>query len=366
MQSQQCKVAIMQDESLYAELQKERVGKQYTKNFLAMITHEFRNPLHGILGIFQNLLDNLSNKVSELFIGQCQMGIGTVKLMMRLVNDLLDISQLDSGNFSLLNEEAEIEDLVKECVELMQFKYKTKGVSLIYKIVGRIPKLSFDKNRYKQVLINLLGNAIKFTEKGQVVIRISYDNDKKHLHTRVKDSGIGIKDSDKDKLFKFFGKLEDPDKINPQGAGLGLYICKRLVEAMGGRIHLCSEYKKGTIINFGILNHYVPENGIEIPQITISIPTERQVSDDDSMDNNGPQAKYYTPYTATTQARINSQNLNFSKISEKPGLVIDDELICATAVSSYLKSCKYDADIVFFEVVEKYNRHLQVCKLLIW
>ena len=109
-----------------------------------------------------------------------------------------------------------------------------------------------DRNRYKQILLNLLGNAIKFTESGSVTIHVEYDQITHLLWTCVLDTGVGIKEEDKGKLFAFFGKLDGQQALNPQGAGLGLYICKKLTEAMKGSIKLESEHLKGTTISFSI------------------------------------------------------------------------------------------------------------------
>eukprot|EP01022_Parablepharisma_sp_SALTPOND_P016475 TRINITY_DN2418_c3_g1_i1.p1 TRINITY_DN2418_c3_g1~~TRINITY_DN2418_c3_g1_i1.p1 ORF type:complete len:630 (+),score=45.95 TRINITY_DN2418_c3_g1_i1:621-2510(+) len=342
LQDEPYKVCILQDQSLYAELEKEKAAKEYTKKFFAMITHELRNPLQGVLGIFESLLEFLRGEKGES--EQCRMGISTVKLMMRLVNDLLDLTQIETGKFKLTNVLVEIKDVVCECVELMQFKFKSKGVSLIYQFIEPIPLISCDKNRYKQILLNLLGNAIKFTEQGSVTITVEYETESRRLITTVSDTGVGIKPEDQGQLFSFFGKLEDHQALNPQGAGLGLYICKKLSTAMGGEITLESEYLKGTTIQFSI------KNMEEEPFLKVSVHSEEdwREAEADIMESPAPICRI--PYSfAQPNFLLQPEVITTeTRMEQKPVLVVDDEFICASVLKSYLTRHGIDADIVKF------------------
>eukprot|EP01022_Parablepharisma_sp_SALTPOND_P020524 TRINITY_DN3759_c0_g1_i1.p1 TRINITY_DN3759_c0_g1~~TRINITY_DN3759_c0_g1_i1.p1 ORF type:complete len:412 (+),score=56.79 TRINITY_DN3759_c0_g1_i1:1098-2333(+) len=343
------KVCILQDQSLYAELEKEKVAKEYMKKFFAMITHELRNPLQGVLGIFETLLE-----ISNVDPGQCKMGISTVKLMMRLVNDLLDLSQMETEKFKLASEEVNIVELVQECMELMQFKYQTKGVDLVHINESSIPRFKCDKNRYKQILLNLLGNAIKFTDKGQVIIKTNYDSELRKMFTTVKDTGVGIKDEDKEKLFSFFGKLEDQAMVNPQGAGLGLYICKKLTEAMGGRIALKSEYMQGTTITFSVEN----KAEAETPQISFASIPDLDEEDFSSDMEESPHPPFKKPYSFTLKTVPNTATAIRDHVQ---ALVVDDEFICAGVLQAYLKGCGINSETVCLYRYINY-RHLQECR----
>eukprot|EP01022_Parablepharisma_sp_SALTPOND_P033059 TRINITY_DN88119_c1_g1_i1.p1 TRINITY_DN88119_c1_g1~~TRINITY_DN88119_c1_g1_i1.p1 ORF type:complete len:655 (-),score=42.72 TRINITY_DN88119_c1_g1_i1:391-2355(-) len=346
LQDEPYNVCILQDQSLYAELEKEKATKEYTKKFFAMITHELRNPLQGLLGIFEGLLETFRGYGSEY--EQCQMGVSTVKLMMRLVNDLLDLTQLETDKFKLSNSFVRIEDIVHECAELMQFKFKAKGVELVPQIIGPIPRIKCDPSRYKQIVLNLLGNSIKFTEKGSVTLTIEYDHTSHKLVTTVADTGVGVKPEDKSKLFTFFGKLEDQQALNPQGAGLGLYICKKLVEAMGGEISLESEYLKGTTIKFTIQS--IPEELHENSnEISLVIQQNTQSRSEENIVET-PLENYNLPYTfvpvkiltQTTRDMIITE----PNVEQKPVLVVDDEFICARVLQTYLRGCGIDSDSV--------------------
>ncbi len=321
------KVCIVQDQSVYNELQKEKLAKQYMKDFFAMVTHELRNPLQGVLGLFEGMLEELkADDVKQ----QCKMGVSTVKLMMRLINDILDLSQLECNSFRLVEESADVRQLVKECVDLMQFKYKMKGVVLRQNEPVELPKVfRFDKNRYMQILLNLLGNALKFTERdGEVWVSVRYDVQAQKLFTSVKDSGIGIHDKDKEKLFTLFGKLADSAQMNPQGCGLGLHICKKLAEAMGGKISFESEYGKGTTIVYSVQN-----KGVE----TATSDDQLQIPNEDV-----DLSFAHLCCSAHTEMKGPSQGLP----AESLALVVDDELLCANAVKSHLKHCGLSVDSV--------------------
>ena len=356
VQADQYKVCILQDQSWYEELQKERIAKEYMKKFFAMITHELRNPLQGVLGLFESLMDSLKEVRSEA--EKCNMGISTAKLMMRLVNDLLDLAQLETGKFRLANGLTDVPEMVRECMELMQFKYKSKGVALTSYEKEGIPQVKCDQNRYKQILLNLLGNAIKFTEAGSVTVNVEYDLTSHKLWTTVADTGIGIRDEDKSKLFAFFGKLEDQQALNPQGAGLGLYICKKLSEAMKGTIKLESEYLKGTKIAFAIQNQTYETGDTPKEKESPSLNTFKEDARNNEMDESILEHRNQScklPYHFVTGTNAlpmmaTMAGLKEKKVTEmdqKPILIIDDEYICASVLQSYLRSCGIDADIVY-------------------
>ncbi len=378
LQSGSYRLSIIEDQTTHTELHKERLDKQYMKEFFAMIAHELRNPLHGVLGIFESLKEGLPPRESECVGGQCQMGINTVRLMMGLVNDILDLSQLESGNFRLVNVEADVKEMIDECVELMQHKFRAKGVQLIQRVNGITPTLKCDKNRYKQIVLNLLGNAFKFTEHGTVSISASYNYVDDLLLTTVKDTGVGVKDEDRGRLFTLFGKLEGTSLMSPQSAGLGLHICKKLSEAMGGSIRMDSVYMVGTTITFTIKNkasqakvqqsspeqvilHITDDNDTMGNLIrggsdsdVSSIPAEREPS---------PRAKEkdvtLSPFghTYLTSSGCASFPLphRHSKswkpptaalTSEARVLVVDDEPICAMAIQFYLSACGVQCEVV--------------------
>lgn len=212
------KVCVIHDQSIYEELETSRIESQYQKSLFAMVNHELRNPLHGILGIFDVLQrSNMSGELKE----QCRIGVSTGGLMLHLVNDILDISQLETSNFKLTEQLFSVEEVLSDCVEIMKYRYLQKGIALNWEVGGKIIILN-DENRYKQIVINLLSNALKFTKKGYVKVKSWLDSENHKLLTKVKDTGEGIKQEEQDKVFTMYCKLQRQQSANPTGNSFNL------------------------------------------------------------------------------------------------------------------------------------------------
>lgn len=210
------KVCVLNDHSLHEELENSKKESEYQKKLFSVIapyTHELRNPLHGILGILEFIFNSL---ISEELKKQCKIGINTGHLMMMLINDILDISQIHACKFKLTEEIFDAGEMIRECIEIMKFNYDGKGIELRIKVVN-MTIIKNDKSRYKQVIINLLSNALKFTPRGYVKVTAYYDEQNKKLITKVKDTGEGIKEEEQNKIFSEFCKLEQQNSKNPRG-----------------------------------------------------------------------------------------------------------------------------------------------------
>lgn len=207
------KVCEIQDLSLKEELESSRQDAEYQKRLFAMVNHELRNPLHGILGIFEVIS---SENIAEEIKKQCKIGISTGNLMLTLVNDILDISQLEVGKFKLTEQPFNVSEILQECIEVMKYQYENKGIALRLKSTCLI-NIRNDKNRLKQVVINLLSNALKFTSKGYVKITTYYNSETQLLTTKIKDTGEGIREEEKEKVFTMYCKMERQQSANPRG-----------------------------------------------------------------------------------------------------------------------------------------------------
>lgn len=213
------KVCVMHDQSTYEELETSKMEQQYQKCLFAMINHELRNPLHGILGIF-DIIQNYN--ITDAIKQQCDLGISTGSLMLLLVNDILDISQLETCSFKLTEEIFKVDETLQNCFDLMKYRYEQKGIALNKKIKGDL-LITNDRNRYKQIIINLLSNSLKFTSKGYVKITCEYIASSRQLLTKVKDTGEGIKQEEQDKIFTKYCKLKQQKSANPTGKSV-IYI----------------------------------------------------------------------------------------------------------------------------------------------
>lgn len=221
--------------------------------FLANMSHEIRTPMNGVLGMADLLAKTALNAEQQSFVETIQVsGQG----LLTLINDILDFSKLEAGKMLLEIVEFDLTKAVDNVVELLAEKAQEKGIELIAWIDRDVPrKLQGDPTRLRQILINLAGNAIKFTASGEVVVRVSVnsqlpDNDRIDMRFAVKDTGIGIAPEDQKKLFQSFSQVDASTTRQYGGTGLGLAICKQLVEMMGGAIGVDSEVGRGSTFCF--------------------------------------------------------------------------------------------------------------------
>ena len=252
------KICIMQDQRVLEELEQVRLKVKLQKDFFATITHELRNPLHGIMGFLE--VFKLSPISAELH-RNCVVATNTGKLMMSLINDILDSSQIEVNKLTLIETYDNFIEAAEECVAIMRPQYERKHLPLLVVHEPCIPQIYNDRRRYTQIVINLLSNALKFTKRGSVNVNITYDPVLRQLITSVTDTGTGITAANLPRLFQPYGKVSTA-KENPMGVGLGLFICKRLTEQMGGYITVQSTHESvstdalpsGSVFTFAIKN----------------------------------------------------------------------------------------------------------------
>ncbi|HOO56883.1 MAG TPA: ATP-binding protein [bacterium] len=218
--------------------------------FLASMSHELRTPLNSILGFTGIILMGMTGDLNEEQKKQLTMVKNSAEHLLSLINDVLDISKIEAGRVDLSSDEFDVKDVVKEVNEIISTAADEKGLEIITEITGELNMLN-DRRRVKQVLMNLVSNAVKFTEKGSVKISAAGGDDG-FVNVCVTDTGSGISKENMQLLFKPFRQVGDDIEKKSEGTGLGLHLCWKLVELLGGDIRAESELGKGSAFMFNI------------------------------------------------------------------------------------------------------------------
>lgn len=262
--------------SLY-RLEEANTSIRWQKIMFASASHEFRTPLNAIINSYSFIKQTHEAIVAEIYRQEqisrtlekqiqaqskvmqkfISMGSKSSELLCALIEDVLNLSKIEAGTFKLHLSTFKIDSVVQEVYDIFKFQCDQKGIDLQANLAPEVRNKSVisDKNRIKQILLNLLSNSFKFTFQGYIHInaRIVNEHEIDYVEFTVKDSGVGVKKKDIGKLFKLFGMIEhDKDQLNPHGCGIGLTVCKKYVEYMGGSIRLESEFGQGTQVIFTI------------------------------------------------------------------------------------------------------------------
>jgi signal transduction histidine kinase len=218
--------------------------------FLANMSHELRTPLNGVIGFSDLLAKSLLNDADREYAENIN---NSANFLLGVINDILDFSKIESGKMELDIIKSDISKICRDAMGIVRFTASEKSLELIVNIPDDVPGFAYvDPLRLKQILVNLLGNAVKFTSSGEIELKVLFrkiDSRRGIFTYSVRDTGIGIGPGEQEKLFKAFSQADSSTTRKFGGTGLGLVISSMLADKMGSRIELKSEPGKGSVFS---------------------------------------------------------------------------------------------------------------------
>lgn len=218
--------------------------------FLANMSHEIRTPIHAVLGMNAMILrESKESQIKEYALDIQNAG----QSLLSLINDILDLSKIESGKLEILPAEYDFSSLIHDVVNMIEMKARDKGLALNLSVDRKLPsRLWGDDVRIRQILVNLMTNAVKYTETGSVTLAVKADvqGDSAYVTFQIQDTGIGIREEDIGKLFQEFQRIEEQRNRAIEGTGLGMNITMQLLEKMGSRLQVESVYGEGSGFSF--------------------------------------------------------------------------------------------------------------------
>jgi signal transduction histidine kinase len=240
------KVAERTKELMQANIRLKELDRLKTM-FIASVSHELRTPLNSIIGLTGIILQGISGEITEDQRKELTMVKNSADHLSVLINDVIDVSEIEADQIELAIEELDLADLIQEVRDSFKVAVDEKGLKMSLKTPERLI-IKSDSRRAKQVIINLVSNAVKFTDKGEIAINAAKKD--KGVEVSVADTGIGIKKENMKKLFKQFSRIHIAGRTRREGTGLGLYLSKKIADLLGGEIKVKSEFGKGSKFAF--------------------------------------------------------------------------------------------------------------------
>jgi diguanylate cyclase (GGDEF)-like protein len=322
---------VEQERSLVKRLQE---FDKLKDSFLANTSHELRTPLNGIIGLAQSLYDGATGPLPEPTRENLSMIVHSGERLNNLVNDILDFSKLENQGVTLVKKWIDLHVLVDVVLGLSWPLVGAKPLSLCNQVPHDLPPLYADEDRIIQVLHNIIGNAIKFTEQGTVTVSAQQNQDS--VSIEVSDTGIGIEPGHLNNIFDAFHQVEDSTRRTHGGTGLGLLISKKLVELHGGSIQVQSTPGEGSSFSFSL------PTGASTSD-TVSGNTEPQVSSAPAAPLFNPTASSATPSAPPSNIQPHQRHTDLECFSgsEATILVVDDDAVNRKVLSNYLSLKNY-------------------------
>jgi len=248
--------------ALYAELDEKadhlRRADEMKSRFLSNMSHEFRTPLNAIMALSQLLLDRSDGDLTAEQDKQVNYIRKSGEELLELVNDLLDLAKIEAGKIDVRATEFEISNLFSALRGMLRPLLVSTSVNLVFEDAAQFPNMSTDEGKVSQIIRNFVSNALKFTEKGEVRIGAQLSQDGRVVIFSVADTGIGIAEGDQERIFQEFSQIDHPIQRRVKGTGLGLPLCRKLAELLGGSVAVTSQVGVGSTFFASIPLAYVP------------------------------------------------------------------------------------------------------------
>ncbi len=252
----------------YFESQKEKlsaeVANQAKSSFLANMSHEIRTPINAVIGMNEMILRESRERKILHYAGDIK---NASKTLLALINDILDFSKVESGKMEVISAPYQISSVLNDLINMVQPRADEKGLALRLDIDEQLPcELSGDEVRIRQIVSNLLTNAVKYTREGTITLKVRAtrlpDGQRVRLDIAVVDTGIGIRKEDQKKIFETFRRVDEQNNRGIEGSGLGLALSRQLLELMGSKLYVDSEYGRGSAFFFGLEQEIIDDTPI--------------------------------------------------------------------------------------------------------
>ena len=303
-------------------------------NFLANMSHEIRTPMNAIVGMDEMILRESSNPKVIKYAGEIKTA---GKTLLSIINDILDLSKIESGKMEIIPVDFDPRAVISEIYSLTKDKAADKGLEYFLDISPDIPRcIHGDEIRISQIMLNLINNAVKYTQKGHIKLSVAFNRVASLLEFSVEDSGMGIKEEDRTKLFESFTRLQETANRKIEGTGLGLNITKQLLSLMQGTIHVDSVWGEGSTFSAAVPCPVVDAK---------PIGEDKEYINKDA--KNTPKPKLYAPSCKMLVIDDNTVNLKvFSALLKDSGI----KITTATSGSDGIEILEKESfDLIFLD-----------------